>query len=155
MKRTLIAIAAVAAVLGAVALTAVAVDAHGPRWGMGYGGANYGGGPCWMNPGAGYGPGMKYGPGRGYGRGMMGFGPGRGGYGPMWGGQVLAKELTVDDVKAFFEQRMAWRGNPNVKLGEVTEKDDTTIVAEILTKDDSLARRIEIDRKTGRHTPVN
>ena len=149
MKRSLIATAAVAAVLGAVALTAVSTDAHGPRWGMSYGGAGYGGGPCWMNPGVGYDPGG------GYGRGMMGYGPGMGGYSSMWGGQVLAKELTVDDVKAFFEQRMTWHGNPNVKLGGVTEKDKNTIVAEIVTEDGSLIRRIEVDRKTGRHTPVN
>ena len=155
MRRTLIATVAVVAVLGAVALTAIAVDAHGPRWGMGYGGANYGGGPCWMSPDGGYGPGMGYGWGRGHGRGMMGYGPGMGGYNPMWGGQVLAKELTVDDVKAFFEQRIAWRGNPNVMLGGVTEKDENTIVAEIVTKDGSLVHRIEVDRKTGRHNPVN
>ena len=102
----------------------------------------------------GYGQQMGFGPGMGRGRGMMGYGQGMGGYGPM-GGQALAKELTVDDVKGFFEQRLKWRGNPNVKLGTVTEKDDTTIVAEIVTKDGSLVRRIEIDRKTGRHIPVN
>jgi hypothetical protein len=149
MKRSVIATAAAVAVSGAVAVTAFTADAHGPRWGGQ--GAAYGG-PCAMDQGG------------GYGRGMMGNSPRGGyghygqhkGYGPQmgWGNQTLAKELTVDDVKAFFEQRMAWRGNPNVKLGGVTEKDANTIVAEIVTKEGSLVQRVEIDRKTGRHTPV-
>ena len=154
MKRSVIATAAAVAVLGAVALAAYTADAHGPRWGSQ--GAAYGG-PCMMGQGGGYGQGMmRYGPRGGHGHGMMGYGP-QMGSGPQmgWGGQqTLPKELTVDDVKTFFEQRMAWRANPNVKLGEVTEKDADTIVAEIVTKDGSLVRRVEIDRKTGRHTPV-
>ncbi len=149
MKRSTIATAAAVAILGAVAVTTFTADAHGPRWGGQ--GAAYGG-PC---QGGGYGPAMM-GFGRHGGYGMMGYGPGMMGYGPGmgWGGQTLARELTVDDVKTFFEQRMAWQGNANVKLGEVSEKDADTIVAEIVTKDGSLVQRVEIDRKTGRHTPV-
>jgi hypothetical protein len=40
--------------------------------------------------------------------------------------------------------------NPNLKLGKVEEKDEDTIVAEIVTNDGSLVDRFEVDRHTGR-----
>ncbi|MEQ8694914.1 MAG: hypothetical protein RIC85_06370 [Gammaproteobacteria bacterium] len=46
------------------------------------------------------------------------------------------------------EHRIEWLGNPNLKLGKVEEKDDDTILAEMVTQDGSLVQRIEIDRHT-------
>ena len=77
----------------------------------------------------GYGPGyMMRGYGGGYGPGMMG------GYGsrlsrqPGYQGNL---NLTTDQVKQYLEQMIR---NPNLKVGDVKEKDADTIVAEIVTK---------------------
>lgn len=130
MKRKALIVTAVVALIGIG--TAAAVHAHGPGWGRGYG------------------HGMGYGPGMGYGMSNFG-GPGTC---PRFGGQILDKPLTPDDVKAQFEQRLTWKGNPNLKVGPVTEKDDKTIVVDIVTKDNSLVRRVEVDKTTGRHFPL-
>ena len=99
-----------------------------------------------------YGPGMNggYGPGMrsGYGPGMRG---GYGGYGMGMGYGLQADgEVTVDEVKGLLEQRLSMWRNPNLKVGEVVEKDETTITAEIVTKDGSLVQSMDFDRKTGR-----
>jgi hypothetical protein len=114
----------------------------GPGYGPGMMGPGYG--PGMMGPGMmgpGYGPGMM---GQGYGPGMMG--PG---YGPS-GGNL---NLSTDDVKSHLERWLTWRGNQRLKLGEVKEKDATTIVADIVTKDNSLVQRFEVNRQTGFYRP--
>ncbi|ANK82842.1 MAG: hypothetical protein TEF_20085 [Rhizobiales bacterium NRL2] len=111
----------------------------------------------------GQGPGMMGG-GHGmmHGQGMMG-GQGPGmimgqGMGPgMMGGagmMALRQDLTVDDVRHILGHHIEWRGNPNLKLGTVEETDEDTITAEIVTQDDSLVRRLEIDRHTGQMQPA-
>jgi len=136
----------------------------GPHMGYGMGtgmmmgpGMGYGMGPgMMMGPGMGYGmgPGMMMGPHMGYGMGpgmMMGphMGYGRGyGMGPGMMGEP-GKDLSADDVKQMLENRLAWRRNPNLKLGKVEEKDADTITAEIVTKEGSLVRRYSINRHTG------
>lgn len=123
---------------------------YGPM-GPGYGmmGPGYG----MMGPGYGMmGPGFwMMGPGYGMmgpGYGMMG--PGM--MGPGWGygmGGPAEKELSADDVRAWLERSLAWQGNKRLKVGSVTEKDDDTILADIVTVDDSLVQRLAIDRHTG------
>jgi hypothetical protein len=130
----------------------------GPGYGpgmMGYGG---GYGPGWMMRGyhGGYGPGMMgygggYGPGSmmgGYGRGYYGgYGPGMMGYGPGYYGNQGDMKLTTDQVKNYLDQTMR---NPNLKVGEVKEKDADTIVADIVTKDkDALVQRLDFNRHNG------
>lgn len=112
-------------------------------------------GPGMMGPGRGgqgmTGPGMM-GPGMG-GQGMMGRGFGMGhGFGTR---VVPSKELSTDDVRHFLEHRLAWRGNKRLKLGEVKEADEDTIIAEIVTVDDSLVQRFKVDRHTGRMQQVD
>lgn len=130
------------AALGIVVLAAGAVMAHGQGRHFGYGN---GFGPGMHAPmyGQMQGPGMM----QGYGK---GFGPGA----CQQGAQVLDTPLTVDDVRAHIEQRLQWRGNDRLKVGEVKELDDKTIVAEIVTVDDSLVKKIQIDKATGRRTPI-
>lgn len=128
----------------------------GPGYGMGQGM-----GPNMMGPGYGMGQGMGpgmmgpgYGTGQGMGPGMMGpgYGPGQGmGPGMM---QPLRQDLSAADVKHMLEHRLAWNGNPNVKIGKVEEKDDDTIVAEIVTKDGSLVQTLDVDRHTGWMRPA-
>lgn len=173
-RKSLFVGSAVAIALAAGALaygSSVSAQPYGPgMMGPGYG-------PGMMGPG--YGPGYRHGPGMrggygpgdcpGYGPGMMGPGYGRGwmhggrGYGPgygrhMWGpgysGQPQGDlNLSTDDVKSRLERWLAWRNNPRLKVGEVKEKDDSTIVADIVTKDNSLVRRFTVDRKTGFYRP--
>lgn len=151
MKRRTFILTAATLALGAMAATTTL--AHGPGYGDGTGG-----------PGAmqGQGQGMGQGQGQGMGQGM-GQGVGQGGmhghgYGAGKDGclqnQPLDKPLTVDDVRAQLEQHLAQRGNDRLKVGAVTDKDENTITAEIVTVDDSLVRRIDVDKATGRHTPV-
>ncbi len=122
---------------------------YGPGYGMmgGYGyGPGYmmgpGYGPGMMGYGGGYGPGyMMRGYGGGYGPGMMG------GYGPGYYGNRGDMKLTTDQVKNYLQQMIR---NPNVKVGEVKEKDADTIVADIVTKDkDALVQRLDFNRHNG------
>jgi hypothetical protein len=130
-----------AAVAFAVAGFAVAADAQ-PYGMMGGYGPGYG-----MMQG--YGPG--YGMMRGYGYGP---GPMMGGYGPGYGpgyGQNL--NLSTDQVKRYLERMLAIRGNPHLKVGDVKEKDADTIVADIVTQDNSLVERFDVNRHTGIYGP--
>jgi hypothetical protein len=81
-------------------------------------------------------------------------GPGMG-YGYGVPAPQQAEPLSVDDVRNVLDQRLQWMGNPNLKVGNVAEKDKDTIIAEIVTKDDSLVERYEIDRKTGFWRPAS
>lgn len=119
---------------------------YGGGWGMGPGmmGQGYGGGygPGWM-----MGPGMMgYGYGGGYGPGMMGYG---GGYYGNQGnpGNQGNLNLSADQVKSYLEQMIR---NPNLKVGDVKEKDADTVVADIVTKDkNALVQRLEFNRHNG------
>ena len=89
-----------------------------------------------MHPGSG----MMAGPGTG-----TGMGPGLI-YGWPAGGE---QKLSVEDARGWLERRLAWHGNPRLKLGEVREADEDTIIAEILTRDGSLVQKLAIDRRRG------
>ncbi|WP_146193124.1 hypothetical protein [Maritimibacter sp. 55A14] len=148
---------------GLVLGVAAPVSAHGTGFGggeqaygwqqghMGPGMMGQGMGPGMMNPGymgQGMGPGMMMNPGymgQGMGPGMM-MNPRFSDQGRM---QPLRNDLGADDVRHMMEHRLAWQGNPNIKLGNVEEIDEDSIVAEIVTQDGSLVQRIEVDRHTG------
>ncbi len=126
-----------------------------------------------MGPGMMMGP-MMGGPGGMMGPGMMGqmgpgmmMGPMMGGQGGMMGpmmgqpgamapcpgmqqGQQQGRDLSADDVRGFLERWIAMQGNPRLAVGSVEEKDEDTIVADIVTKEGGvLVDRFEIDRHTG------
>jgi hypothetical protein len=167
-RKSIIIAAALAATVGAAALAfdtpSFAQPYNGGGWGM-MGG--YGPGPGMMGGyGPGYGPGRGPGPGYGPGPGMMGgYGPGwmhggngpgwmRGGNAPCWNNQTNAGpqgdlKLTADEVKARMQQWLTIRHNPRLKLGDVKEKDADTITADIVTVDNSLVQRFDINRHTG------
>ena len=51
-----------------------------------------------------------------------------------------------------------WRdytGNPNLKVGDIVEKDDDTVTADVVTKDGSLVMRYMVDRHTGMMGPAD
>jgi hypothetical protein len=126
---------------------------HGPGPGMmGSGmGQGYGPGPGMMGSGMGHG----YGPGPG----MMGsgMGPGMGqGLGPGMMGQGLhpfrvvpTMELSTDDVRRFLARQISAHGLMHLQVGEVTQTDEDTITADVVTREGSLALRLEIDAYTG------
>jgi hypothetical protein len=60
-----------------------------------------------------------------------------------------AEGITVERARTMLEGVLAWHGNPRLKLGTVEEQNEDTIVAEILTVDNSLVQRLAIDRATG------
>lgn len=65
-----------------------------------------------------------------------------------------AGPLSVADVRAQMEQWIVWYGNSNLKIGSIAEKDENMIVGQIVTQDNSLVQRIEVDRGTGWMRPV-
>ena len=170
LKRTLLA-AGIAVAIG-LGTSALAL-AHGPAatctnqpcgwhqgWHMGPMMGQQGQMPM-MGQGQGMGPGMMGQQGQMpmMGHGMMGHGmcSGMMGQGQGMGPgmmQPLRQDLTAADVQHMMEHRLSWQGNPNVKVGTVEEKDDDTIVAEIVTQDGSLVQRLEVDRHTGRMQPA-
>ena len=115
-------------------------------------------GPGMMGPGMnGYGmmgPGMM---GYGMGPGMMGPGMGMMGPGMMMapGYQPSNLNLSVNDVKGYLDRWIAMTGNPRIKVGSVTEKDASTITADIVTTDkEALVQRFAVDRSSGIYRPV-
>ena len=115
-----------------------------------------------MGYGKGYGM-RGYHQGGGYGRhgGQMGYGMRGNQMGGGYGAQgyrmgmgfapaAITAPVTVDSIKSIVAARLSMWSNPNLKLGEVVEKDENTISAEIVTIDGSLVQRLEFDRKTGR-----
>ena len=84
---------------------------------------------------------------------MMGHGMWGGGYGHGPGHGISAiqpdKDLSADDVRGQLERSLKWHGNKRLKVGEVKEIDDDTVVAEIVTLEDSLVQRLKIDRHSG------
>jgi hypothetical protein len=163
VKKTLLAAGMAAAVsLGASALASahgvgeVCADQpcgwhFGPMTGQGHMGQGH---MHMMGPGMmgqGMGPGMM---GQGMGPGMMGQGMGPGMMGHPGMMQPLSRDLSAEDVQHMLGHRLAWQGNPNIKVGTVNEKDDDTIVAEIVTQDGSLVQRLEVNRHTGWMRPT-
>lgn len=129
----------------------------GAPLGPGMMGPGYGRGPGMMGPGYGRGYGARP-PGWGMGPGMMGPVYGRGpgwmhrdwGRGPQYGPQYQQprKPMEEKDVRGMIENYLKSTRNPNLKLGKIEDK-GSHFEAEILTKDDSLADKIAVDKTTG------
>lgn len=98
------------------------------------------------------GAGMMRGYGPGYGFGMIGGGVPRG-FSPGWNANQTDLNLSTDEVKRYFERAIAWQGNPRLKVGDVKERDADTIVADVVTKDDSLVERFIVNRHNGIFRP--
>ena len=87
----------------------------------------------------------------------MGGGPGmqrgQGGWYCPWMGQQTGppvakpgQPLSADQAKAMVQQHIG--GNPNLKVGKVTPKEDAYEV-DIVTKDGSLVDKIQVNKQTG------
>lgn len=136
-----------------VLIVVLAVSLLALMWGYGTIVAPYSGGGWWgmMGPNMMMGSGMWGGYG-GYGPGIMqGYGPGIAG--PGWNTTGRDLNLSTDNVKNYFERWLAWQGNPRLKIGDVKEKDTDMIVADIVTKDNSLVQRFVVNRRNGYFQP--
>jgi hypothetical protein len=141
-------------ILGLALCAAAAAEAQPYGMGLGMMGPGYGM-QFGMGPGYGMGPGMmSYGMGSGMMGGMMGArnqACNQDGSVPNFGFRrnAGALNLSVGDVKNYAESSLAWNGNPNLKMGEVKERDADSITADVVTKDNSLVEEIAFDRHTG------
>jgi len=59
------------------------------------------------------------------------------------------QHLSTDDVRHYFQHRLTQIGNDRLKLGEVAETNDELITVDIVTVDNSLVDRLEVDRHSG------
>ena len=126
---------AASAVALLIAILATPSFARGPGWGrgghmMGY----YGGGSGHF---------WEYGGGYARGSGMMS---------PCYGSEFRYQEseklFEESNVKSMLNDYLKSIGNPNLKLGDITEK-EAVFEAEILTKDGSLVDKLAVDKSTG------
>ena len=83
-------------------------------------------------------------------------GPGQGiMMGPGYGGPAAApRDVTLDDVRHVLDHQVAWHSLSRLRVGDVTEKDQDTILAEIVTVDGSVVQRYEVNSHTGLLAPV-
>lgn len=97
--------------------------------------------------------GMMGGAAGGMGQGMMG------GMGPMGLCPMMMartdKDLSAEQVRDILEGHIAWTGNKRLKVGSVKQKDEESYVAEVVTVDDSLVQRVEVNRSTGAMRPID
>jgi len=106
--------------------------------------------------GYGMGNGMMGGRGNGYGMGpgMMGSGQG---YGPSqqypYAQQQPQKPIDKDQAKSMVENYLKSTGNPNLKLGDIKDAGQN-FEADVVTKDNSLADKILVDKNTGWMRPA-
>ena len=128
----------------------------GMMGGQGYG---YGMGSGMMGGrgyGYGMGPGMMGGQGYGYGMGQGMMGPGYG-YGPNqqypYAQQQPQKPIEKEQAKSMVENYLKSTGNPNLKLGDIKDEGQN-FLADVVTKDNSLADKILIDKNTGWMRPA-
>lgn len=97
-------------------------------------------GQGWYCPWMGQGGGMHHG--RGMGCCMMGQG------GMMVHNLNQGQPLSKEQAKQMLDNYVGYTNNPNLKLGEITDKGDF-FEATIITKDGSLVEKIQVDKKTG------
>jgi hypothetical protein len=147
-NKTLKTTALVAALALGAAYVAVPAMAHGPE-GQGATGGHMGGYGMMGHMGGGMMGHMG-----GQGVGMMGTGTAGKGDCSYAQKASFSQDVTVKSVTKFLEQRLDHMGNDRLKVGEVKVIDDKTITAEIVTKDNSLVQKMQIDRTTGQHSPI-
>lgn len=64
------------------------------------------------------------------------------------------KQLSADDVRAIITGHLIEHGNRRLKVGNVVEQDKDKVVADVVTVDNSLVHKVEVDRHNGRMHPV-
>lgn len=89
------------------------------------------------------------------GSGMMGSGGAQGGMGALFGSRVRpVMNLSAGDVRSYLTSRLDQINNKRLKLGDV-KSDNGTIIADIVTVDNSLVQQLKVDPHTGAITYEN
>ena len=71
------------------------------------------------------------------------------GMGGLFGSRVVPKmNLSADDVRSYLTAQIDRLGNKRLKVGSVNA-DTGNIIAEVVTVDNSLVQRMQVDRSTG------
>lgn len=65
-------------------------------------------------------------------------------------GQQRDRDLTQDEVRTLAEAFLLMRGNDNLKIGPITTLENGNYSVDIVTKDDSLVKTVELDKRSGR-----
>ncbi len=140
------------ALLAAPTLSAATGDAGAGQVQLAHMGQGQGGG--WAGHAGPMGHGTGHGGGQGTGHGMM-MGPAHGAAPCPGSAAVIDEDIDADVVRSWLDRSLTAHGNKRLKVGDVKETDDDTIIAEIVTVDGSLVQRIEVDRQTGRMQQVD
>lgn len=61
----------------------------------------------------------------------------------------LKGPLDEADIRRMMEAWLAQEANPRLKLGPITARGEDHFQADIVTRDNSLVQRFEVDRRTG------
>ena len=64
------------------------------------------------------------------------------------------KPMKMEEAKEQVEEMLDQSHNPNLKTGEIEDKDQFFVV-DIVTQDGSLVDKMEVDKKTGMMHSVN
>jgi hypothetical protein len=79
----------------------------------------------------------------------MGTGMMRGGMGALFGSRVTPMmNLSAEDVRGYLDAQLNRLNNKRLKVGDV-KSDEGTIIADIVTVDNSLVQRLKVNRHTG------
>ena len=71
------------------------------------------------------------------------------GYGPGMMGTPGGREVSEDDVRGFVGRQLEMRGLSRLKVGSIDASDERVFKVDVVTKEDSLAVRVVVDRRTG------
>ena len=61
----------------------------------------------------------------------------------------IDRKLTTEQVRDIVEGRLAMRGNPNLKVGKVTPKEEGIVAVDVVTKTGALVTTQQISTRTG------
>ena len=63
-------------------------------------------------------------------------------------------DLTADEAGTLIAAQLIMQGNDRLKVGAVTSQGEDTYIVDVVTLEDSLVMRIEVDRETGRRAII-
>ncbi len=87
-------------------------------------------------------------------RGAGGGGFAHGGMPQSRGGADRELDLTGEQAGTLVAAQLIMQGNDRLKVGAVSSQGEDTYIVDVVTLEDSLVMQIEIDRDTGRRSPV-
>ena len=70
------------------------------------------------------------------------------------GGEDRDLDLTADEAGTLISARLIMQGNDRLRVESVAAQGEDTYVVDVVTLEDSLVTQFEVDRGSGRRTPV-